>query len=290
MKGIVLAGGTGTRLYPLTLSISKQLLPVYDKPMIYYPISTLMLAGIREILIISTPQDLPLFKRLLGNGKHWGCSFSYAEQPEPKGLADAFIIGRDFVGNDSVSLILGDNIFFAQGLSSKLQGIIQQLDGATILCYRVHDPERYGVVEFQEDGKILSLEEKPEHPKSNWAVTGIYFYDNNVLDIADNIKPSNRGELEITSINQSYLKKGKLHAEFMGRGSAWLDTGTHDSLLEAAQFVTVIERRQGMKISCPEEIAWRMGFIDDFQLEKLADFISKNNYGQYLRALLEEKP
>ena len=290
MRGIILAGGNGTRLYPLTLSLSKQLMPVYDKPMVYYSLSTLMLAGLREILVISTPQDLPLFERMLGDGARWGCSFHYAEQAVPRGLADAFLIGRDFVGNDSVSLILGDNIFFAQGLAPRLQETAREVDGATIFCYRVHDPERYGVAELDEQGRVLSLEEKPEHPKSNWAVTGLYFYDNRVLDIAREIKPSSRGELEITDVNKRYLEMGKLRAVKLGRGAAWLDTGTHDSLLEAAQFVSVIERRQGMKISCPEEIAWRMGYIDDAQLERLAARYNHSHYGQYLRDLLEERP
>ena len=289
MKGIILAGGNGTRLYPITLSISKQLMPVYDKPMIYYPLSTLMLAGIREILVISTPNNLPLFKQLLGNGQQLGCSFSYIEQIQPNGLAEAFILGKNFVGSDTVSLILGDNIFFAQGLAQKLQNTVEKLNGATIYCYRVKDPENYGVAELDSNHRVISLEEKPENPRSDWAVTGLYFYDNNVLEIAREIKPSARGELEITSVNQVYLEMGKLQVELLGRGAAWLDTGTHDSMLEASQFVSVIERRQGMKISCPEEIAWRMGYIDDRQLGQLAEKLKKSQYGQYLQGLLEEK-
>ncbi|HXH72591.1 MAG TPA: glucose-1-phosphate thymidylyltransferase RfbA [Mariprofundaceae bacterium] len=287
MKGIILAGGSGTRLHPLTLAVSKQLMPVYDKPMVYYPLSTLMLAGIRDILIISTPHDLPLFERLLGDGSKWGCSFSYAVQPEPKGLAEAFIIGRDFVGNSPVSLILGDNIFFAQGLPRQLQTAARSTDGATIFCYQVTDPERYGVAEIDEQYQVVSLEEKPKHPKSRWAVTGLYFYDNSVLDVAAAVQPSMRGELEITCVNREYLKQNRLHAQLLGRGAAWLDTGTHDSLLEAAQFVEVIERRQGMKIGSPEEVAWRMGYIDDAGLLRLARELKKNDYGRYLESLLE---
>jgi len=285
-KGIILAGGSGTRLYPLTMAVSKQLLPVYDKPMIYYPITVQLLAGIRDILIISTPHDLPLFQRLLGDGSQWGCSFSYVEQPEPKGLAQAFTLGREFVGKDPVSLILGDNIFFSQGFAPRLQKIAGQSGGAHIFCYQVRDPERYGVVEIDTDQRVLSLEEKPENPRSNWAVTGLYFYDNDVLDIARDVKPSARGELEITSVNQVYMEQGKLNAELLGRGTAWLDTGTQDSLLEAAQFVDVIERRQGMKIGSPEEVAWRMGFIDDAQLGDLALKLGKSSYGAYLQSLL----
>jgi len=265
-------------------------MPVYDKPLVYYPLSTLMLAGIREILVISTSRDLPLFERLLGDGSGLGCSFHYAEQAEPRGLADAFHVGRNFVGGDSVALTLGDNIFFAQGLGPKLKELADAVDGATIFCYRVHDPERYGVAELDGQGRVLSLEEKPERPKSSWAVTGLYFYDNSVLDIAREVKPSERGELEITDVNKRYLDLGKLRAFKLGRGAAWLDTGTHDSLLEAAQFVSVIERRQGMKISCPEEIAWRMGYIDDAQLERLAARYNHSHYGQYLRDLLDERP
>ena len=286
-KGIILAGGSGTRLYPITKAISKQLLPVYDKPMIYYPITVQMLAGIRDILIISTSNDLPLFQRLLGDGSQWGCSFSYVEQPEPKGLAQAFTLGRDFVGSDPVSLILGDNIFFSQGFAPRLQRVAAQNDGAHIFCYQVRDPERYGVVEMNDDRRVLSLEEKPTKPKSNWAVTGLYFYDNDVLDIARDIKPSARGEYEITCVNQVYMEQGRLYAEVLGRGTAWLDTGTHDSLLEAAQFVEVIERRQGMKIGSPEEVAWRMGFIDDGQLEQLAAAQDSSGYGDYLKSVLE---
>lgn len=288
MKGIVLAGGSGTRLHPVTLAVSKQLMPVYDKPMIYYPLSTMLLAGIREILVISTPHDLPLFERLLGDGSAWGCSFSYAVQQEPKGLAEAFLIGRNFIGTDSVSLILGDNIFFAQGLPKQLRTAAQAVDGATVFCYQVKDPERYGVAELDAEYRVLSLEEKPRKPKSSWAVTGLYFYDNSVLDVVENIRPSERGELEITSVNCEYLKQGRLKAELLGRGAAWLDTGTHDSLLEAAQFVEVIERRQGMKIGSPEEISWRMGYINDDRLSELANKLKKSEYGHYLESLLKE--
>jgi len=273
-------------LHPITLVVSKQLMPVYDKPMVYYPISTLMLAGIRDILVISTPQDLPLFQRLLGDGSSWGCSFSYAVQSEPRGLAEAFLIGRDFVGADPVSLILGDNIFFAEGLPRLLQGAVQSIDGATVFCYQVTDPERYGVAEIGAQHEVISLEEKPRRPKSRWAVTGLYVYDNSVLDVAAGIEPSARGELEITCVNREYLKQKRLHAKLLGRGAAWLDTGTHDSLMEAAQFVEVIERRQGMKICCPEEVAWRMGYIDDMQLQKLAKPLKKSDYGHYLESLL----
>jgi len=286
MKGIILAGGTGSRLYPLTTSISKQLLPVYDKPMIYYPLTTLMLAGIKDILIISTPDDLPSYKKLLKDGEQLGCSFSYAAQLEPKGIAEAFIIGREFVSNDTVALILGDNIFFAEGFSPRLQEVSNNIDRAIIFCYSVRDPERYGVAEIDDEGNVISLEEKPQKPKSNWAVTGLYFFDNNVLDIAAGVTPSERGELEITTINNIYRKQGRLKAELLGRGAAWLDTGTHDSLLEAAHFVEVIEHRQGLKIGCPEEVAWRMGFIDDTNLEQLAASLNKNNYGEYLLSLL----
>jgi len=288
MKGIILAGGSGTRLHPLTLAVSKQLMPVYDKPMIYYPLSTLMLAGIREILIISTPHDLPHFRNLLGNGAAWGLELSYAEQPSPDGLAQAFTIGSDFIGNSSCALILGDNIFYAQGLAPKLQQARQVEHGASIFCYQVRNPERYGVAQLDKNGKVFAIEEKPTNPKSRWAVTGLYFYDNTVVDIARDVQPSSRGELEITSIIQRYLEKDMLRAELLGRGAAWLDTGTHDSLMDAARYVEVIERRQGMKIGCPEEVAWRMGFINDETLLKLANTLQKSGYGQYLQSLVEE--
>ena len=284
MKGIILAGGSGTRLHPLTLAVSKQLMPVYDKPMIYYPLSVLMMAGIREILIISTPHDLPQFEKLLGDGKSLGCSFTYAVQPEPKGLAQAFTIGEDFIGDDNVALILGDNIFYASKLSSKLQSSSNP-DGGIVFAYHVSDPERYGVVEFNDDNKVISIEEKPENPKSNFAVPGLYFYDNEVVEIAKNLKPSARGELEITDINKVYLEKGKLKVTVFARGTAWLDTGTHKSLTEAGQFVEVIEERQGLKIGCIEEVAYRMGYIDHSQLNRLAEPLLKSGYGQYLKKL-----
>jgi len=287
-KGIVLAGGSGTRLYPLTHVVSKQLLPVYDKPLIYYPLSTLMLAGIRDILVISTLEDLPRFERLLGDGSHWGISLSYAVQPEPLGLADAFVVGREFVGADPVSLVLGDNIFYGQGFGQTLQKASADTDGATVFGYYVRDPERYGVVEFDGDGTVLSIEEKPEKARSHYAITGLYFYDNDVLDISANLAPSARGELEITDVNVEYLRRGKLSVELMGRGMAWLDSGTHEALLEANTFIETIEKRQGLKICCPEEIAYRMGYIDAEQIARLAKPLAKNNYGQYLLDLIEE--
>ena len=288
-KGIILAGGSGTRLHPLTRVVSKQLLPVYDKPMIYYPLSVLMLAGIREVLVISTPTDLPRFEQLLGDGSELGMAFSYVVQPSPDGLAQAFVLGRDFVGRDAVTLVLGDNIFYGHGLTEQVQEAAARTDGATIFGYWVRDPERYGVAELDDDGLVVGIEEKPTAPKSSYAVTGLYFYDNEVLDIARDLRPSPRGEYEITDVNMEYLRRGELRMSILGRGMAWLDTGTHESLHDASSFIETIEKRQGLKVACPEEIAWRMGFIDAEQVRRLAQPLRKNSYGQYLLTMVESE-